>query len=121
LSLQVIEINKSKLPSLLDINSQVSDIEKIYDKLIFNKIEITSILSKSDYQVFYKTDHHWTTYGAYFAYQKYCTMNNIEPISIRDFDIKEVTNSFCGTLCSKTGDLNMLLIQYILSLIKITI
>lgn len=101
-----IEINKDLLPSLLKIDSQYEDIKKLYDNLNFNKIDITDTLKTSEYQVFYKTDHHWTSYGAYFAYVKYCEMNNIEPININNFKIKEVSNSFCGTLCSKTGYFN---------------
>lgn len=101
-------VNSEKLPNTLIMDSELDDINYIYDKIKFNKIKIYDELNNSEYQTFYKTDHHWTSYGAYLAYLKYASMNNIESIKIQDFKIEEVTNSFCGTYCSKSGDFNHL-------------
>ena len=51
--------------------------------------------------IFYKTDHHWTTLGAYYAYQQYCLINGIEPMDIDSFDIVTETKEFYGSLFSK--------------------
>src|SRR5574344_1000579 len=101
-----ISVNSEFLPNLLKSTNELDDINYIYDQITFNKIRVYDELNNSSYQTFYKTDHHWTSYGAYIAYVKYASKNNITPISIQEFNIKEVTSGFCGTLCSKTGDYN---------------
>ncbi|MEG0805308.1 MAG: DHHW family protein [Lachnospiraceae bacterium] len=48
---------------------------------------------------YYKTDHHWTTEGAYQAYIELCTQKNL---SNQDaYEHHTVTTSFFGTLYSK--------------------
>lgn len=51
--------------------------------------------------VYYRTDHHWTTLGAYYAYEAWAKSLDIEPLSQEDFTIRTVTDSFRGTLHSK--------------------
>lgn len=60
-----------------------------------------------DYQMFYKTDHHWTCYGAYFAYENYCLSMGLKPFSMSDYSIKTVSESFYGTVFSKVNDLSV--------------
>ena len=36
--------------------------------------------------MFYRTDHHWTSLGAYYASVAYCQANGIEPIALEDYD-----------------------------------
>ena len=53
-------------------------------------------------QVFYRTDHHWTTDGAYAVFQAAQEMLNIpEPAAYSRF---VVTDSFQGTLASQSAD-----------------
>ena len=81
-------------------------INNIYSKITFNTIDVYNTLKENNkkYQMFYHLDHHWTTYGAYFAYVEYARNNDIEPLDITDFDIELVTNKFYGTLYSKSND-----------------
>lgn len=51
--------------------------------------------------IYYKTDHHWTTYGAYLAYNCWAKQKNIEGYSLEDIDKKEVSKEFYGTINSK--------------------
>lgn len=53
-------------------------------------------------QLYYKTDHHWTTLGAYTAYQKLCEQLNINPAPKEKFDIKSY-GGFYGTTYSTSG------------------
>ena len=55
--------------------------------------------ASDDTQLYYRTDHHWTTQGAYLAYQQYASACGNEP---RAYRLKPVSNSFYGTLYSKT-------------------
>ena len=54
-------------------------------------------------QVFYKTDHHWTTEGAYFAYQEIANILGYIPYPIDNFSLISLSNEFYGTNYSKSG------------------
>lgn len=101
-----ISINYDKLPKNVDYKKQMSELNYIYKHINFNTIELYDALLKQNkyYQMFYRLDHHWTSYGAYYAYLEYSKANNIDYLKISDFDIKEVTNEFNGTLYSKSND-----------------
>ncbi|MFF2091491.1 DHHW family protein [Paenibacillus sp. NPDC058174] len=47
--------------------------------------------------LYYRTDHHWTTYGAYLAYRAYAEQMGWQPMEESEFDIRTVTNSFLGS------------------------
>jgi len=47
--------------------------------------------------IYYRTDHHWTTYGAYLAYVAYAKEKGWQPLSQDEFLIKQVSNSFLGS------------------------
>ena len=47
--------------------------------------------------IYYRTDHHWTTFGAYLAYVAYAEQQGWRPLSLKDFSIKTVSNSFLGS------------------------
>lgn len=53
--------------------------------------------------IFYRTDHHWTTTGAYYAYRELCKHMGVIPLDKEDFRIRLVTNEFYGSLYSKSG------------------
>ncbi len=47
--------------------------------------------------IYYRTDHHWTTYGAYLAYVAYAKEQGWQPLAQDDFSIEQVSNSFLGS------------------------
>lgn len=57
---------------------------------------------KNEY-IYYKTDHHWTTKGSFYAYKELGKSMNFNCLSENDFTIKNVTNDFFGSLYSKSG------------------
>lgn len=54
--------------------------------------------------LYYHTDHHWTTHGAYVGYQAYCGASGLSPIPEADFQKTCVTTDFHGTIFSKLHD-----------------
>ena len=50
---------------------------------------------------YFKTDHHWNTFGAYAAYQSLCSAMGLAPASLDDYNLRTVTQPFYGTLYSK--------------------
>ena len=53
-------------------------------------------------QIYYKTDHHWTTRGAFIAYTELCKKLRLEPVSEEKF-FKEAHGGFYGTTYSTSG------------------
>lgn len=85
---QLIYINKIKK----ELNKNIKFID-VYDALHAKKNEY----------IFYKTDHHWTSKGAYYAYEKAAPYMGLTPHDISYFNIKKVTDNFYGSLYSKSG------------------
>lgn len=62
---------------------------------------IKFLKSKQNQYIYYLTDHHYTTLGAYYCYLKFCSDNNITPEL--NFNKKMVSNNFLGSLFSKVN------------------
>lgn len=50
---------------------------------------------------YYRTDHHWTTPGAYAAYREWALAAGTLPVPLAAFDRQTASNRFLGTLHSK--------------------
>ena len=57
---------------------------------------------KQEY-IYYKTDHHWTSQGAYYAYREAGSVMNFKPLDLSDFSVEQACDDFYGTLYSKSG------------------
>ena len=55
--------------------------------------------------LYFKTDHHWTSDGAYLAYTAYCEEKGLSPRQSSTF-IKKDYKGFYGTLYAKSGSWN---------------
>ena len=60
-------------------------------------------LSKQGEYVWYRTDHHWTTLGAYTAYTMLGEKLGYTPISNNKFTVTTVSEQFYGTTYSSSG------------------
>ncbi|MDD4124283.1 MAG: DHHW family protein [Eubacteriales bacterium] len=54
--------------------------------------------------IYYKTDHHWTTLGAYYAYVEVMKSFGMEYYNKADFDIHTAAEDFYGTTYGKSGN-----------------
>ena len=52
---------------------------------------------------FFRTDHHWTVYGAFAAYQAWARSVGLTPLQMEDYTAKTVSADFLGTLYSKAN------------------
>lgn len=95
-------ILKDKLSSYnLNYDENIT-LEYFKNNLKANYIDVSRILLKNNNQdIYYHTDHHWTTLGAYYAYFEYCKNNNLVA---NNYSFETVTNDFYGTLYSKVID-----------------
>ena len=53
--------------------------------------------------VYYRTDHHWTTLGAYYGYEELASTLGFTPSPLSDFDRRTVSLTFRGTAWSTAG------------------
>lgn len=101
------QINKDKMPEFIPDVNQAKAILDIYDELKAYDVTCVDIYGALSYnrdkELFYKTDHHWTSLGAYYGYQALCNAKNIEPVPISDYEYTLKSDEFYGTLYSKTG------------------
>lgn len=65
------------------------------------KVDIyDSLRSHRDEYIYFRTDHHWTALGAYYAYQDYCKARGVTPADLeKDFTTVEYTG-FLGSFYS---------------------
>lgn len=100
------EFCMNKIPSYEGLASEKSFIDECYKKLQnVNTIDCYSFLAGSaDEYIYYRTDHHWTSYGAYRAYQSAANSLGYAAYGYKDFNIETVSSDFRGTLYSRTLD-----------------
>ncbi|MCH5208978.1 MAG: hypothetical protein J1F04_08835 [Oscillospiraceae bacterium] len=101
-----LEIYKSRLPSYSGVTSEKAFMDECYEKLVnVNCVNALSYLSgRADEYIYYRTDHHWTSLGAYYAYTALARPLGFTAISLNSFNIETASSSFRGTLYSKTLD-----------------
>ena len=98
-----------KLPAGVVTHDQNADIDRVLKsvkKLGYKPIDVRDELTKAskNEQVYYRTDHHWTTDGAFVAYKKAAKVMGLK--SETEYDVKVVKKDFVGTLYSKSGFTN---------------
>ena len=60
-------------------------------------IDMTAVLSPhKDEGIYFDTDHHWTSLGAYYGYEAYCEAVGLTPVAQDAFQVETVSN-FMGT------------------------
>lgn len=67
-------------------------------------IDLRETFSNQTEQIYYRTDHHWTNFGAYLGYRAYCSAAGLESHPMEEFAVEQMSDSFLGTLYSKTLD-----------------
>ncbi len=97
------EIFPDELPLDAPKTQESSVIDGVYSRVEGVKtIDAIGAIRKLSYtDAFYKTDHHWTSKGAAEVYKAWLGEE-------RDFEFKTVSDSFFGTLTSRSGDVSVL-------------
>ena len=101
-----VNILKSNLPAFAPADDQNPWIDKLKDSLTsagvtFIDIRDTFTDHKTE-DLYYHTDHHWTTLGAYYAYLQAAAAMGIDTSS-DSYDKAPVSQTFKGTLSAKSG------------------
>lgn len=97
---------QDKLPRYAETGVEEAYVGQIREKLPadIRFVDVfPALYAEREQPVFYKTDHHWTTKGAYAAYLELCKRMGLNPQKEEDFQIRQVTDAFFGSLYSKSG------------------
>lgn len=98
-------ILEDKMPYGAPCRDQSKDIKKVTDMAgnSLKWINAADVLKKhAKEEIYYKTDHHWTSLGAYYVFEELAAGMKIEnPES--NYNIYTVADDFQGTLASKSG------------------
>ncbi len=93
------------------VSSKMSDQGKVLDKMQaaitgdVNFVNLKNIyLQHADEYLFFRSDHHWTQRGAYYAYYEFARSVGLVPTSIEEFEIKVLKEKFIGTMYGYTQD-----------------
>lgn len=97
---------KNKLPEFAPAADQMDTARKIYQDSGLLPIDCSQDLltHEKDGQLYYRTDHHWTTYGAYVGYLAFCREKGFTPIDLDGLEKEIAADDFCGTIYSKVND-----------------
>lgn len=94
-------INAEELPAntpMLDENARLDTIFSTVGEASSLDLREPFTAAKDDVQLYYDTDHHWTSYGTYLAYQQFCQMRGLTPMEVSDYT---TVPGFYGTTYSK--------------------
>lgn len=100
------EIFAPQIPSYTGLMSEKAFIDSVYAKMEnIGTIDCLSYISgHSNEYVYYRTDHHWTSLGAFYAYQAAAKSLDYTAYGLNAFNIETASRDFRGTLYSKTLD-----------------
>ena len=97
------EILKSKLPLFATTADQFEVVDTVRSAG-FTMIDVADILREhANEYIFYKTDHHWTSLGAYYAYAEYMKAVGRTPHSLDEFKKEVLSEDFRGTTFNKVN------------------
>ncbi len=105
-----VKILADKLPANAPVDDELVCLNRVrrsLDKSITCVDVYDALYSRKEEDIYYKTDHHWTTRGAYYAYQRLGEVMGFTPHDQSYFRIARVTDSFYGSLYSTGGFRNL--------------
>lgn len=97
---------ESKLPNFAVTEDQDEIFAKIQENLgeRITWIDVGKVLKEHKKEkIYYRTDHHWTTLGAYYAYQQLALTMQLDTSKEPKLTEYAVTSTFNGTLSASSG------------------
>jgi len=86
------------------VHSQKDMIERCYggmDESVVTVDAYSLLREHADEYIFFRTDHHWTALGAYYAYVQFCEAVGFEPAKLEEFQSGTYTG-FLGSMYTFT-------------------
>mgnify|MGYP000501894456 CR=1 FL=1 len=98
------EIWSDRLPAGAPTADEKAIIDNLYDTVQTYTIDLYSALeAHKDEEIYYRTDHHWTSLGAFYGANALLESLGREPLKEQDFTPETASTDFNGTLYSQSG------------------
>ncbi|MDD3219371.1 MAG: DHHW family protein [Lachnospiraceae bacterium] len=101
-----VNVESDLLPAQAPVGNQNQTMEAFYKDLAttgFENVDVRDTLLKSEnQQLYYRTDHHWTTDAAFLAFGQLADTLGLQ-VNDAAYNRYMVSDSFNGTLSSKSG------------------
>ncbi|MGI5962763.1 MAG: DHHW family protein [Lawsonibacter sp.] len=95
---------EDKLPTGAPTADERAVIDQLYFSTGANTIDLVTPLDEhKEEDLYYRTDHHWTSLGAYYGANALLQAMGLEPLCLSDYTKTTVTDQFYGTLFSSSG------------------
>lgn len=95
---------QDKLPTGAPSLDENAWIENLYSCSGAQTIDLATALSRhSGEDIYYRTDHHWTTLGAYYGANAILSTMGMDELRLSDYAPTTVTTEFLGTNYSSAG------------------
>lgn len=97
------EVYKDMLPKGAPGIAQKEQIDGIYGQVknISTIDAYSSLMSNAQKLTFYRSDHHWTSFGAYLGYSAASKQLGYTPVAVERFNVEHASHQFRGSLYSK--------------------
>ena len=99
-------VQNKRLPYFSDENDQGKIMDSIYNTLdssVYSFDARKTLKKHSEEYLYYKSDHHWTSLGAFYTYQAWQKQQGNDDVSLKDYDQYVVSSNFRGTLANGSG------------------
>jgi len=102
-------VYSDRLPIFAQQADQLETMKRLMEGFTGSSVDVTATLMehREEHQLYYRTDHHWTTYGAYYAYVELCAELGLTPRDMGEYTVECVSEDFCGTTYSKVNDFSV--------------
>ena len=98
------EIWRDRLPAGAPTADEKAIIDQLYFSTGASTIDLYGALAPhSGEDIYYRTDHHWTSLGAYYGANAVLEALGLEPLDLNSYQKTTVTDQFNGTLFSTSG------------------
>ena len=91
-----------EIPSSSQKNALKKLAEKMNEKVTVVNPYVNLMKHRDEY-IYFRTDHHWTADGAYYAYEELCSQTGMEPIRREEREQVDF-EGFVGSFYKDTGD-----------------
>ena len=99
-----VSIWADRLPPNAPNADQAALIGRIYGEVSCGTVDTYAALAAhAEEEIFYRTDHHWTTLGAYYGYTALMEALGLSPAPKESFTPRVESESFYGTVYSSSG------------------
>lgn len=100
------EVYKNNVPKYAEIGDQKEYIDRFYSELKGFEGTIdafSALMNRRNSYIYYRTDHHWTSLGAFYGANAILEAMGLEPLELDSYQKTTVTDQFYGTSFSTSG------------------